>query len=426
MYENAPITTPDDDPEVEKAVLCACITSSDLLWQALALHLEPEDLYTERNRIIFRALKDIGEEGSGLADEVLLTSYLRTNGLLERVGGAVYISSLTDWVPAPAMLAEHIKLLKMLRTGREIRSLCLNVMSIDAVEDRLSALEQGSTRIIGGAHEAEAASISSAAYDFSIEDLGEALDIPFERLNSKVRFRRGAMIILAGTPGAGKTSLALQIASGIGRSHQVLIGSGEMRMRELLERYVAIITGFSEEVIHQPSNNDKQRMEEALQLIREYRKITILQPGMMSPGKIGARARLEMAKNRDLGLVVADYLQLMMLRGGRARGMSRENIVGEMARQFKVMAQELNVPVLVCSQLSRKHKHDRRPPEMYDLRESGAIEAHADAVIMLDREEGSEETLVYIRKNRFGATGRARLRFCNGARFEEYSGGGEA
>ena len=414
-------TDPLHDLAIEENILSGCMQSDTALWQALSLDLESEDFYVEKHRIIWSAMYDIGHDGDGKASELQIVQWLREQKQLASVGGAAAVSRIGDIMPAFASLPGHIEILKGMKRGRDIRHMCMDVLQSDTVEEQTKALEEGFSSLMAAAHERHTTTVAEAAEHFKVEDLGDAVEYDlFPRLNDKVRMRRGSLVVLAGSPGAGKTSLALQIAASISRNNPVLVASAEMRMREIIERYVAMITGFGPASLQCPTPAHKKKIEEAAALLKQYTNVTVMEPGFLTPSKVAGRARVEAIKSGQLGLVVVDYLQLFTL--PKAGRMNREQVVGEMARQFKEMAHGLDVPILLLSQLSRDHKKTKRPPNMHDLRESGAIEAHADAIIMLDRDEesGDEETIVYIRKNRHGIRGRGRLKFCNGAKFEEY------
>lgn len=410
---------PLHDLAVEESVLAGCMTNSESLWSALSLGLEPVDFYSEQHRCIWAAVSDIGNEGNGIADELQVVTWLRNQKMLAKAGGAAAVARITDTFPSSALIETHVEMMKTLRRSRDIRKMCMDVITAEDPKEQDIALERGFTNIMSASHERHTETVAQASLRFNVEDLGEAVEYPiFPRLNDKLRLRRGGMFVVAGTPGAGKTSLSLQIAANISREQPVIIASGEMRMREILERYVAMMTGYGPASLQNPRADQREVIEMTIKKLREYTQLTVMEPGFLTPSKIAGRARVEALKAGQLGLIVVDYIQLLNL--PRAKGMNREQIVGEIARQCKEMAQSMNVPVIACSQLSRDHKKSKRPPDLHDLRESGAIEAHSDGVLMLDRDDDSEETLVYIRKNRFGIKGRARLRFCNGARFEEY------
>ena len=410
---------PNCSPEVEEAVLGSCIISKEALWSALIGDLCEEDFNALQNRIIWRALRDIGENGSGEADEPAVIHWLATNNLLISAGGAIYLSRLTDTLLAPTLISHHIKSLKEMRTARSIDKLCGLVIAQTSPETKIEMMESGAIKILGGVAEAGTSTMAEIAKEHSLLVPREFLSSGMSSLDSRVRLRPGTMMVLAATPGSGKTSLALQIAlNAADELHHVLFASAEMAGRELLERAVAQQAGVGPEIVRNPKGNNIERIGVHQDRMKELEALHVMEPGAMSPAKVGAMAKMTMVRHK-LGLVVVDYLQLMGLKG--AKGFTREQTVGEIARQLKVLSQELNVPLIVCSQLNRRHKNEKRPPEMWDLRESGAIEAHADSVVMLDRGENEESTMVYIRKDRFGIPGVMRLRFVGGGRFIEYS-----
>jgi replicative DNA helicase len=400
------------------AVLGSCIVSKEALWDAILSGLGPSDFYGQQNRVVWTALQDIGENGSGEADEAAVIHWLRTSGMLDVVGGVTTISGLTSAMPAPSLVKHHIESLKAMRVARDLDRLCSNVIAMDSPAAKINAIEAGVIKILGSVADAETSTMSEIAKKHSLLVPREFLTSGLAGLDDRVRLRPGTMMVLAATPGSGKTSLALQIALNAATAGSpVLFASAEMAGRELLERAVAQECGVGPGIVRNPRGNYIDLISSCQESMKSLDALHVMEPGAMSPPKIGAMAKMTMVRG-GLDLIVADYLQLMGLKG--AKGFTREQVVGEIARQLKVISQELNVPMIVCSQLNRRHKNEKRPPEMWDLRESGAIEAHADSVVMLDRPENEETTMVYIRKDRFGVPDRMRLRFVNGGRFKEY------
>jgi replicative DNA helicase len=408
------------DRLIEEAVTAACITSKEALWAALIFGLEGEDFYLQKHRLIWQALKDIGENGSGEADEAAVIHWLRRNSSIEAVGGAVAVAELTNNLPAPGLVKHHMLSLRAMRTAREVDELCHSVLVKTDPAEKITTLESGAIRVLGGVAEAKTVTVAEVVGQDDLPVAATSAPSGLIALDERISFRNGAMIVVAATPGSGKTSLALQIAMFNARAGgHVLFASAEMAAGELVERLVAQQTGLGPQAVKTPTGQALDAVKAARISMRDLNTMHIMQPGAMTPSKINAMAKMLQVRN-PICLVVADYLQLMGIRG--QRGLNREQIVGEIARQLKVLAQELRVPVIACSQLNRRSKAEKRPPELHDLRESGAIEAHADAVVMLDRDENASSTMVYIRKDRFGIPGKLRLTFGRGGKFEEFTG----
>lgn len=405
------------DQLVEEAVLASCITSKEALWEALVYGLTEEDFYLQKHRLIWQAVKDIGENGSGEADEAAVIHWLRRNSSIEAIGGARSVTDLTNDLPAPGLVRRHMGALRSMKTAREIDTLCAEVACLVDPEEKVQKLESGAIRILGKVADASTVTVAEVIGDGESFTPTGTTPSGLSSLDSKVVFRDGAMIVLAATPGSGKTSLALQIAMHNARyNRHVLFASAEMAASELIERIIAQATGLGPQAVRSPSGHAVDAVTTARMGLRGLDTMHIMQPGAMTPSKIGAMAKM-LSVRHPISMIVADYLQLMGIKG--QKGFTREQIVGEIARQLKVLAQELRVPLIACSQLNRRHKTEKRAPEMHDLRESGAIEAHADAVVMLDRQENESTTMVYIRKDRFGLPGRLRLNFGNGGKFED-------
>lgn len=408
-----------NDEGIERALLGACIQSKEALWAALSAGVTEEYFYREEHRLVWSALSDIGQNGSGEADEPQVIHWLRNQDLLTRVGGAAFVAGLTDEMPAPHLAGEYAEILRRLYLGRDIDQICRVITTIQDPVERIDAFNGAYLRIAGGMGWKGTRKLSRILEDTKEVGSGHLArsGIPF--LDSKVNFRRGTLNIIAAAPGIGKTSLSIQYAlHEASMNGHVLFASAEMTGEELFERAVAITSRLSSSDMHQVSEQVWEVMKKAREKILEYDTIQVMDPGAVTPARIMGQAR--MMKGRDgLHLVVVDYLQLLTLDG--SKNMRREEVVSELARQCKIMAQELHVPVILCSQLSRSHLHEKRAPQLYDLRESGAIEAHADTVTMLWRRD-PDDRLVFglVRKQRHGETGVAQLSFNPGARFDDY------
>lgn len=407
------------DNEVERALLGACIQSKEALWASLAAGLVRDHFYREEHRIIWDALYDIGTNGSGEADEIQVVHWLRTQDALVRAGGASYVAELTDGLPAPSLAGEYCRILKELHTALEIWRACKRIVMVNDPADRIEAFSAEYMRING-----DFAGRGTRPLSQILDDLrspgGKAVarsGIPF--LDAKVSFRKGTLNVIAAAPGVGKTSLSIQYALNCASlGQEVLFASAEMTGEELLERAISITSRLSSTDLEQGGAHIDEKVREARERVLSHDTIAVMDPGALSPARIIGQARM-MRGRQGLHLVVVDYLQLLTLDG--SKGMRREEVVSELARQCKLMAQELHVPVILCSQLSRAHLHEKRAPQLYDLRESGAIEAHADTVTMLWRRE-PEDRLIFalVRKQRHGEAGVAQLSFNAGARFDNY------
>ncbi|BCV20085.1 replicative DNA helicase [Moorella sp. Hama-1] len=420
---------PPQSVEAEQSVLGAIMLDREALYDVLE-SLKVEDFYREAHRMIYRVILDLNEKGEAI-DLLTVTEELRRRGQLEAVGGVAYLTTLTGEVPSVAnagyyarLVAEKAALRSLVRAAAQITDLAFNESgSIDQILDEAERLI---FEVAGGRRQNGFVLIKDLLLQ-TFEQLerlsshkGEVTGVPtfhdLDRLLSGLQ--PSDLIICAARPGMGKTSFCLNIAQQVAVKEKlpVAIFSLEMSREQLVQRMLAaeamveqqrLRTGFLTE-------DDWARLVNAAGILGEA-PIYIDDTPAISALEVRAKARRLQAES-GLGLVVVDYLQLMQ---AHRRVDSRQQEIALISRAMKALARELNVPVLVLSQLNRgvEQRQDKRPV-MADLLESGAIEADADVIIFLYRpqyydpdtdKKGIAE--VIVAKHRNGPVGTVEMAF---------------
>lgn len=429
--------------EAERSVLGAILIQNDAYNTAVEL-VHPEDFYRDAHRRIFDRIIALSERGSAV-DFVTLKEELGRSGELESVGGPAYIASLTDGVPRATNVEYYAKIVKEKAVLRNLIS-AANTILRDAYEadqdaaEILDRAEHSIFQIAEGRIRTGFVSLYDIAQD-SVEAIQKAHEekklitgVPtgFEDLDNLTSgFQRGDLIIVAARPSMGKTSLALNIAQHVGTKTGKTVGvfSLEMSREQLFLRMLsseamidghALRTGFLR-------SDDWGRLTEALGVLGQAKVFIDDTPGI---GVLEMRAKSRrLAAEHGLHLLVIDYIQLMQ---GRGRFDNRTQELGAISRALKGLAKELDVPVVVLSQLSRapESRSDHRP-QLSDLRESGALEQDADVVLLIFREDAYNREAehagvaeIIIAKQRNGPTDTVRLAFIRErTRFENYDPG---
>ena len=407
------------DPEAESSVLSAMMISQDVLQECL-IELEPDDFYIPSNRKIYLAMREMFERNMAV-DTISLADFLKSQGELERVGGRPYLLDLGNNSLALVGWRRHVEMLRRDSTLRRMISAAAQITALayDAPEDTKEVVDR-----------AEKGSIMSDLFD-QLSDMCEnqtaelGVKTGFPTIDSKLLgLRAGQMIVIGARPGVGKTSFALNLAVNAAfNGASVAFFSLEMSKIEIAQRLLSAQSGVGLQEIRSAHIQNDQWPE----LIRGTDELSGLDimiddtPGT-TVTEIRAKAR-RMLHGKKLGLVVVDYLQLLSPPAGMRRADSRATEVSEMSRGIKIMAKDLECPVIALSQLSRRvTERTGKRPELSDLRESGAIEQDADIVILLDRSMDEEEaarddrpdmgvTNFIIAKNRSGALGDVPLTF---------------
>jgi replicative DNA helicase len=431
--------------ESERVILGAILLDNSVIAQAVE-HLKPEDFYSPLNRRVFAAMIALFEKQKQI-DPILIGEELKKEGSLESIGGITTITNLTFGLPHFSNVEEYIKVVRDKSVVRTLIRTCNSITGealaeeddaeviLDHAEQQIFALAEARTRQsfsrIAPVAERVLARVKEHAAGESTGITG--LSTGFTELDEMTSgLQRTDLIIIAGRPSMGKTALCLTLAQNAAlRSDAVVaVFSLEMSKEQLVTRMLsseAHINAHRFRTGHLMTN-EWERLAGAIGTLSEARIFIDDTPGI-SALEIRAKTRRLAAEQKQLDLIVIDYLQLM---GGSKKTESRQQEVSQISRELKALAKELDVPVLALSQLSRAPEA-RNPPKplMSDLRESGSIEQDADVVGFIYREDYYKETEenkgiaeLIISKQRNGPTGTIKLAFLREfTRFENYFGG---
>ena len=418
-------------PQAEQAVLGSMLIDPDCIKDVMD-KLRPEDFYLRANRDIFETIYHMFVYSRPI-DGVTVVGEMEKTGVYND-NTRDYLLQLMDVTPTSANVMEYVQIVLDKSLMRQVASAAgsISAMVLDGAGDAgdmLEAAEQKVYAIRRGRSAQNMVPVSMVLEDV-MAHLAEltasggktlpGLSTGLSAVDAKINgLNKSDLLLLAARPGMGKTSMALNVALSAARESgkTVAIFSLEMSKEQLVTRLIAseglventrLVTGNLRE-------SDWQRIAEAASSLSRM-DIRIDDNPLLTVADMNAKCR----RLDNLGLVVIDYLQLMTSAGGKGySGENRQQAVSDISRMLKIMAKELQVPVLCLSQLSRANeKRDDKRPMLSDLRESGAIEQDADIVLFLYRDDyynsDSEKRNVaecIVAKNRHGETGKVELRW---------------
>ena len=412
----------------EQSVLGSLFSSSQAVSTACEL-LKPDDFFYTQNKEIFSCVLELFNENIKI-DIVSVTERLNMRDKLEAVGNVQYLTSLIVNVPTTGNVEYYAKIIKDKAKLRHLIHTSQGIMNMaydeeDLTERIIDRSEQMMMDISSGKDQSDIEHISDiimTSYDEMVENSlnkGNVTGIPtgFRYLNNATGgLHGGELIIIAGRPGMGKSSFAVNIAenAAINENIPVAIFNLEMSKSMIVNRIIC----SQARVNSQNVRKGEFTMEDWQQICAKIDTLSaapiyIDDSSAITVSEIRAKCR-RLKQTKNLGLVVIDYLQLMQ---GSGRSESRQQEISDISRNLKVLAKELNIPVIALSQLSRsvESRSDKRPI-MSDLRESGAIEQDADIILFLYRddyynEDSKEKNIaeVNIAKQRSGSTGKFKL-----------------
>lgn len=438
MSLKSDIRIPPNNSEIESAVLGTLFLFRDTLDVAMP-RLFPEIFYQEANRAVFTALRQI-YDSHATPDELAVYEALKRSGEEPKIGGIFYLTKLSQNVRSPNHLDTHISILSELYLKRELSrvSQMATVKAYDNETDPFTIL----TEITTGVEKAHERVLTGRSKDITYyvkEMLVQHSEVKksgvlgystgIESLDWSIGgLVKPDLIVLAARPGQGKTALALSITHNLTVNKKIPCAwfSFEMDGIQLSRRLTSINSGVDHERIRngKTTEEDEKHLFDSASRISSSPLIIDDNPSM-NIKDIRAKAMLYKRKH-GIEYIVVDYLQLM--EGDRTR--NREQVVSDISRGLKMLAKELNVPVIALSQLNRSvEARQDKMPNLSDLRESGAIEQDADEVIFIMRPEyyGIEDSTPYgtpstknlailkVDKNRHGETGTYYCHF-NGAK----------
>jgi len=423
---------PPQSMEAERALLGAIMLRPDAMNEIIDI-ISRHSFYADKHRIIFEAMLKLFSKNDPI-DLLSVTSWLREKKLLDQAGGSSYVSELANAVPSSANIEHYAQIVQKKHLMRTLidASDYIAQLGYDETQDIEELLDKAEKRVFG---------ITSMPSNKNFIEIGSALGEAWERLDQLHKsdqglrgvptgfteldtalsgFQKSDLIIVAARPSMGKTSLALDMARHAAVEHDIPVGifSLEMSSQQLVDRML----GADAHVDLWRLRTGKLQTDEEFERIRysldRLSKAPIYiddQPGNHILAIRSVARRLKSQKG--LGLIVVDYLQLMMLPGGKSSD-SMVQQVTEISRSLKNLARELDIPVIALSQLSRAVEQRGGRPRLSDLRDSGSIEQDADVVMFIHREDKYNEDSdqpnvaeILIEKHRNGPTGRARLYF---------------
>jgi replicative DNA helicase len=403
--ENAPdpVRVQPHSIEAEEGLLAACLIDGgrEILTECIESKIAPEFFFKTAHQEIYRALLALYETGEPV-DEILLLEYLRKNGIEEEVGGIAAIYAIQDRIETPAharyfakIVHEKYLLRRLIRTSREAIEACY-----EQQEDMTAFIEKIEQDIfeISRDRVTDAAKPLKDSLDEAVSDIHALLNgkdeadgvmSGFRDLDGMTYgFHPGQMIVLAARPSVGKTSLAMNFAEhamlpdGGRKPAGVLVFSLEMTAAQLAMRLICCRARVDMKRIRDRVIS-KQDSADIAQTVKELRSAPLWIDDASNSTILDLRAKARRLHTKSpLGLVVVDYLQLIR---GTDNRIQREQQIADISRGMKGMAKELNIPVVVLSQLNRESEKENRDPRISDLRESGSIEQDADVVLLLHR-----------------------------------------
>ncbi|EIP97658.1 replicative DNA helicase [Opitutaceae bacterium TAV1] len=439
---------PPHSVEAEEYLLSCCLLDGgDVISRCLEGKVLAKSFYVPANQVIFSKLIELYNKGSAI-DLAVLAEELKTSRQLDEIGGYAYLTRISGSIPTTAQAGYFIEKVRELHLLREIIRAATHAVEncyeytgglqefVDKVEQDIFRVTQ--ERVGDGARSMrEPTREAMTVVNKMFMKRGELTGVStgFKDLD---RFMFGLqkqeMIVLAGRPSCGKTSLAMNIAEHAalplkGAGVATLVFSLEMSAAQLALRLLCSRSRVNMHLLRDgllsKNGDDHQRL---LQVADEFTNSPLFvdDSSALTIMELRAKAR-RLAARQPLGLIIVDYLQLISPTDPKV---PREQQVAEASRGLKALAKELDVPVIVLAQLNRSAEKESRTPRLSDLRESGSIEQDADVVLMLSRPRDADDKFqvagdkmeLYVAKNRNGEVGETTLTFLkNITRFENYT-----
>ncbi len=435
------LLVPPHNLEAERSVLGAAMLDERYLGSMmLEAGLSDRDFYRPQHALVFAAMRELHDAGEPI-DPLTVTAKLAERGKLEDAGGSSYVDELAGWVPAAGHAVAYAKIVRDHARARALLRATYDIQALISERGRWGEqLVEEAERLVF--------SVRAGALETRTRLLEDAVAEELDRLDRASRdgreipglrtgisgldpilggLQNGRLYVLAARPSMGKSLLALQIArhAAFAEHRPVLFASLEMSDSETAQRHLAAEADVDPEQLHlgKVRQGDWPALLDAAQRTARA-PFHLLDDGDLTLSRLRAHARRLATRQDGLGLVTVDYLQLM--RAEKPSG-SRVDDVSEFSRGLKRIARELDCPVIAVAQLNRsvEARPDKRPI-LADLRESGQIEADADCVLMLYRDdyydadsERPGEMDILIRKNRQGRLGQITTRIDGRLRFHQ-------
>lgn len=426
------LRTPPQNIDAERALLGALILKPEAMHD-VSVTVYPESFYADKHREIFRAILDAFMHGDPI-DILSVTTRLKSRNLLERVGGASYITELVESVPAAGNAIYYAELVQNKSILRGLINAADDIAEIgysdpENIDEAMDSAEKKVYQVTNAPTTQKFTPIGSS--------LTEAWD-RFEKLNSEENTYRGIptgftaldnllagmqksdLIILAARPSMGKTTLALDIARNAAMISKASVGifSLEMSDQQLVDRMLAAEAGVDSWKLRTGKLRNDQEFEAVQSAMTRLSEAPIHIDDQPGNNILKMRSSARRLKNEHgLDLLIVDYLQLMSPTSTKASD-SMVQQVTEISRSLKILARELDVPVIALSQLSRAVEQRGGKPRLSDLRDSGSIEQDADVVMFIHREDKINKESdrpnvaeILVEKHRNGPVGGVELYF---------------
>ena len=447
----AQLRVPPHSQEAESSVLGGLLLDNGA-WDRVGDVLQESDFYRYEHRLIYGAVAHL-VNASKPADVITVFEQLQGQGKADEVGGLSYLNALAQYVPSAANIRRYAEIVrerailrKLLTASDEIATAAYAPQGrpvakiLDEAEQKIFNIGEEGSRMKQGFQSMDTLVVQL------LDRVQEMADNPnditgvptgfYDLDRMTAGFQAGDLVVLAARPSMGKTALAINIAEHVALNEglPVAVFSMEMGAAQLAVRIVGSIGRVNQGHLRTGKLTDDEwpRLTEAIERLRNISLHIDETPGL-TPSELRANARRLARQCGKLGLIVVDYLQLMS-GSSSSSGENRATELGEISRGLKMLAKELQCPVIALSQLNRsvEQRTDKRPM-MSDLRESGAIEQDADIIMFIYRDEyynkDSKEpgvAEVIIGKQRNGPTGTVKLAFLNQlTRFESLASGSD-
>ena len=433
MIRQDEVRTPPHSVEAEQAVLGGLMLDANA-WDAVADIVTAGDFYRRDHRLIFEAIAEVAET-RGSCDAVTVSEHLERKGRLEEIGGLAYLGTIARDTPSASNVRAYAEIIRersilrqLVAAGGEIAAAATDSRGrpaselVDEAERRVFEIaERGSRGKSGFIAIRDVLPQTIDRLDLLHQTPGEIRGVPsgFTQLDKKTTgFQAGDLVVIAGRPSMGKTTLAVNIAenAAIAKGVPTAIFSMEMSAEQLTLRLISSLGRVNQSHLRTGnfSEEDWSRIQGAMAQLSNA-PLYVDETPALTPTEVRARAR-RLKRERGLGLIVVDYLQLMQVSGTKE---NRATEISEISRSLKALAKELQVPVIALSQLNRavEQRTDKKPV-MSDLRESGAIEQDSDVILLIYREEVYDPNTtrrgvadIIIAKQRNGPVGEIQLTF---------------
>ncbi|MCA9363406.1 replicative DNA helicase [Candidatus Kaiserbacteria bacterium] len=428
------LRTPPQNVDAEKALLGAIILKPDVLHD-ISVTVYPESFYADKHRAIYEAIQKIFSNGDPV-DTVSVITKLKDMNQLERVGGAAYITELIETVPAAGNAMYYAGQVHDKATLRGLIHAADDIAEIGYSDPETvdEALDQAEKKIFQATQAPSAQKfrpIGTALHEAweRFEHLSENPDMKrgvpsgFTALdNILAGFQKSDLIILAARPSMGKTTFALDLARNAALLHGASVGifSLEMSDQQLVDRMLAAEAGVDSWKLRTgrlSNDNEYEALQQAMHKLNDA-PIHIIDDADMNIVKMRSATR-RLMNEHGVDLLIVDYLQLMSPTATKNSDSMVQQIT-EISRSLKILAKEMNIPVIALSQLSRAVEQRGGKPRLSDLRDSGSIEQDADVVMFIHREDKMNKDKeaerpniaeIMVEKHRNGAVGMAELYF---------------